>query len=79
MRQVFAVVADICGGTPAVEAAPFVTDASALVPMLGGPPTVILGPGEAHMAHQTDEYCEIARIEQAVAINTRLVRDWCGV
>ena len=77
MRRVFATVADVCGAAPAVEAAPYFTDASALVPMLGGPPTVILGPGEAHMAHQTDEYCEIGRIEQAVEINKRLLRDWC--
>lgn len=77
MRKVFAVVTDVCGAVPAVEAAPYVTDASALGPMLGGPPTVILGPGEAHMAHQTDEFCEVARIEQAVEINQRLIRDWC--
>ena len=77
MRSVFATVADVCGGMPKVEAAPYFTDASALSPLLGGPPTVILGPGEAHMAHQTDEYCEVARIGECVEINQRLIRDWC--
>ena len=79
MQKVFATVTEICGAAPKVEAAPYFTDASALAPMLGGPPTVILGPGEAHMAHQTDEYCEVARIEEAVEINQRLIRDWCEV
>ena len=79
MRQVFATVADVRGAVPAVESAPYFTDASALVPMLGGPPTVILGPGEAHMAHQTDEYCVVDRITEAVEIDTRLIRDWCGL
>ena len=79
MRTVSGIVENICGTPSVVEAAPYVTDASALVPMLGGPPAVILGPGEAHMAHQTDEYCEIARIEEAVEINRRLLRDWCRV
>lgn len=79
MQRVFATVTEICGAAPKVEAAPYFTDASALGPMLGGPPTVILGPGEAHMAHQTDEYCEVTRIEEAVEINQRLIRDWCKV
>lgn len=79
MRTVFDTVSAISGATPKVEAAPYFTDASALAPMLGGPPTVILGPGEAHMAHQTDEYCEIARIEECVEINQRLIHDWCKI
>jgi succinyl-diaminopimelate desuccinylase len=39
---------------------------------------VILGPGPAALAHQTDEYCEIARIEEAKAISARLIDDWSG-
>jgi succinyl-diaminopimelate desuccinylase len=31
------------------------------------------------MAHQTDEFCRIDRVEQARAIYTRLVVDWCGL
>jgi succinyl-diaminopimelate desuccinylase len=79
MQAVFETVREVTGAAPEVEAAPFFTDASALAPALGGVPTVILGPGPTHMAHQTDEYCEIARIEVAVEINRRLIAGWCGL
>jgi succinyl-diaminopimelate desuccinylase len=36
---------------------PCFTEASALTPAFGNPPTIILGPGEAAKAHQTEEYC----------------------
>jgi succinyl-diaminopimelate desuccinylase len=40
---------------------------------------VVLGPGEAKLAHQTDEYCSMERIRQAVAIYEALIRDWCAL
>ena len=58
--------------------APYFTDASALTPACGGPPTVILGPGEMHMAHQTDEYCPVAHIAQAAEAYEALARRWRG-
>jgi len=79
MRQVFDICNDVRGSAPAVEAAPYFTDASVLASALGGVPTVILGPGHAHMAHQTDEWCECALIEEAVAIYERLIAAWCGL
>jgi succinyl-diaminopimelate desuccinylase len=79
MRQVFDVCETVQGARPSVDAAPYFTDASALTPALGGVPTVILGPGPAHMAHQTDEWCEIARIEEAAEVYRRLIAGWCGV
>lgn len=78
MREVFDTVASVQGAPPAVEAAPYFTDASALTPAWGGIPTVILGPGPAHLAHQTDEHCEVTRIEEAVAINRQLINGWLG-
>lgn len=78
MRRVFSVCEAVQGAKPIVETAPYFTDASALTPALGGVPTVILGPGPAHMAHQTDEYCEIEKIDEAVEIYRRLIGDWCG-
>ena len=62
-----------------VESAPYITDASALTPALGGVPTTILGPGPAHLADQTDEWCEIERIEEAQRIYERLIANWCGL
>lgn len=79
MRDVFAVCEAVQGVTPFVETAPYFTDASALTPALGGAPTVILGPGEAALAHQTDEWCEVARIDEAVEIYKRLIARWCAL
>lgn len=56
----------------------YFTDAAALLAPLGNPPTVILGPGEPHMAHQTDEYCRIDRIEESVQLYRQLILDWCA-
>ena len=58
--------------------APYFTDASVLTPAYGSVPTVVLGPGEMALCHQTDEHCRIERIEQAAEIYTRLARQWCG-
>jgi succinyl-diaminopimelate desuccinylase len=52
------------------------TDAANLLKVYAGAPTVILGPGEAAMAHQTDEYCSMERIGQAVALYEEIIRDW---
>ncbi|MGE4339036.1 MAG: M20 family metallopeptidase [Pigmentiphaga sp.] len=64
------------GEDPPAQAASYFTDASLLTPALGAIPTVILGPGEPAMAHQTDEYCLIDRLRQATDIYDALIRDW---
>lgn len=79
MQDVFGLVSDTNGWSPTVEAATYFTDASALTPAYGGPPTVVLGPGEAALAHQTDEYCVVDRIGEATNIYTEIARRWCGV
>jgi len=56
---------------------PFATDGGYLTPAYGGPPTVILGPGETAQAHQTDEWCSLTRIEQAALLYAELARAWC--
>ncbi|MCW2241548.1 M20 family metallopeptidase [Azospirillum canadense] len=77
IRRVFAIMEPFLGEPPVVKGATYFTDASALAPALGGLPTVILGPGEAAMAHQTDEYCLVSRIDQAVEAYGRIIEDWC--
>lgn len=47
---------------------PYFTDGSVLVPLTGEPPTIILGPGEPKVAHKTDEYCNIEKINEAVGL-----------
>jgi succinyl-diaminopimelate desuccinylase len=64
-------------GKPKARTAPYMTDAANLLKVYAGAPTVVLGPGEAAMAHQTDEYASQERIRQSVEIYESLIRDWC--
>jgi len=77
VQSVFDVVSPILGARPTPRTATYFTDAAALGQAYGDPPTVILGPGEPQMAHQTDEYCVLERIGQAVAAYQEIIRRWC--
>jgi succinyl-diaminopimelate desuccinylase len=77
MQEMFELTTPILGARPAVRGAPYFTDAAALTPAYGGPPTVILGPGEMERAHQTDEYCRVDRLDQAVELYEEIARRWC--
>jgi succinyl-diaminopimelate desuccinylase len=57
----------------------YFTDAAALTPAYGNPPTVIWGPGEADQAHQTDEWASADRIDTAAGDYFEVARRWCGV
>jgi succinyl-diaminopimelate desuccinylase len=74
---------DLCerttGRRMSPRGAPFFTDASVLVPAMNQLPAVVLGPGETAMAHKTDEYCIISRIEEAVGIYSEIARRWMGL
>lgn len=76
IARVFDAVTRATGERPGIETATFFTDAGVLHRAYGGPPTVILGPGEPTQAHKTDEWCEVAKIEQAVGIYRELMRGW---
>ena len=76
LMDVFDVMSGILGERAEVKTAPYFTDASALTPAYGGVPTVILGPGETAMAHQTDEYCVVERIGQAVEAYIEIAKRW---
>jgi succinyl-diaminopimelate desuccinylase len=54
----------------------YFTDAGVLVPALGAPPTLLLGPGEPGQAHQTDEWCSAGAIRYCADLYEDLVRDW---
>jgi succinyl-diaminopimelate desuccinylase len=79
VRQVFATMQRFLGSEPQAKAATYFTDAAALGAAYQGPPTVILGPGEPHMAHQTDEYCLIDRVQTAVAAYEEIAARWCEI
>lgn len=76
MQRVFELCKPILKESPEARAMPYMTDAANLRKVYAGAPTVILGPGEAAMAHQTDEYCHIERIRQSVAIYEEIIGDW---
>ena len=79
VAEVFDLMQRYLGSRPEPRAATYFTDAAALLPAYRSPPTVILGPGEPQMAHQTDEYCVMERVETAVAAYEEIARRWCGI
>jgi succinyl-diaminopimelate desuccinylase len=70
-------VYEVCGVDPKKgvkqKALPYMTDGSVLQQLYGGVPTVILGPGQPEMAHQTDEFCYLGKIEAAVTIYKNII------
>jgi succinyl-diaminopimelate desuccinylase len=77
IQRVYGICKPYLSEPPAARTAPYMTDAANLLKVYAGAPTVVLGPGEAAMAHQTDEYASQERIRQSVAIYESLIRDWC--
>lgn len=78
VQTVIEAVAQVTRERPKPGTATYFTDASVLTPAYGGIPTVVLGPGEMALCHQTDEHCRVDRVEQAVDIYSRIARAWCG-
>jgi len=76
IQSVFAIMAPILDAAPVPRSVAYFTDAAALTTAFANPPTVILGPGEPQLAHQTDEYCHVYRIEQAVNAYRQIIGDW---
>jgi succinyl-diaminopimelate desuccinylase len=78
IRDVSAVVSAHSGATSPPKGLSYFTDASVLTQAFNSPPTVILGPGDAEMAHKTDESYSISRLREAVSIYTEISRRWCS-
>lgn len=78
--QFVQLVYDVCGvdrtdkGFP--RALPYLTDGSVLQRIYNGIPTVILGPGQPEMAHQTDEYCYLEKLEHSVNLYKDIIIKW---
>ena len=79
VMDVFKGLEPILGVRPDVRTAKYFTDASVLTPAFGNPPTIILGPGDAAIAHKTDEYCEIEKLYQSVDIYQMIISRWCDI
>ena len=80
IESVFEVATPFIDGKPAPKTIMFSTDGADLKKGYGGNiPTVIIGPGEPDLAHQTDEWSSIARVDQSVEIFERIMREWNGI
>lgn len=55
------------------KALPYLTDGSVLQRLYNSAPTIILGPGQAEMAHQTDEFCYVRKIEESINIYKNII------
>ena len=76
MERVFEICRGQLGQRPEPKTATYMTDAANLLKVYRGAPTVVLGPGEPELAHQTDEWCSMERIRQSVALYEALIADW---
>ena len=79
VREVFEVMEGVTGESPEPRGLAYFTDAAALTPAYGRPPTIICGPGDAEQAHRTDESCSVAALEAACEGFFEICRRWCGV
>lgn len=79
VQEVFGIMESHLGERPVERGVTYFTDASIFTPALGYPPTLILGPGEAAMAHKTDEYCSLSSIETATEAYLEIAGRWCGL
>ena len=80
IESVYAVAAPFIDGKPSPKTIMFSTDGADLKRGYGGAvPTVIIGPGQPEMAHQTDEWCSVDRIDQSVEIFERIMREYNGM
>ena len=77
--DVFAVMEPLIGEAPAPRGLAYFTDAAALSPAYGSPPTIICGPGDAEQAHRTDESCSMSALEAAAEGFFEIARRWCGL
>jgi succinyl-diaminopimelate desuccinylase len=76
METVFEHCTKLNGVRPIEKTVSYFTDASALKSVIGNPPTVILGPGQPEMAHQTNEFCYVDKIKDATKLFANLISDW---
>lgn len=76
VTSVCSLVQEIRGEPVEPASATYFTDGPVLAKAFGHPPTLILGPGEPTMAHQTDEYCSLSRIEESTEIYARIIQNW---
>ena len=76
VQIVYEVCKDEIEGNGFPRTLPYLTDGAVLQRFYNNVPTVILGPGQPEMAHQTDEFCYTNKLEQAVIIYKNIILKW---
>jgi succinyl-diaminopimelate desuccinylase len=79
VQTVFSVMGPLIGESPEPRGLAYFTDAAALSPAYGDPPTIICGPGDAEQAHRTDESCSMEALEDAGEGFFEIAKRWCGL
>lgn len=79
IQEIFHIMESFLKKRPEPRGATYFTDASVLTPAFGNPPTIIIGPGEPKMAHKTDEFCYISKIEEATEVYFEIAKKWCDL
>ncbi len=79
VQTVFSIMGPLIGETPEPRGLAYFTDAAALSPAYGNPPTIICGPGDAEQAHRTDESCSMEALEAAGEGFFEIAKRWCGL
>jgi succinyl-diaminopimelate desuccinylase len=76
VQEVFDIMRGLPGKQPVSVGATYSTDCAVLTTALGNPPTVVLGPGEPEMAHQTDEFCYLSKMDLAADAYAEITKAW---
>jgi len=79
VQEVFSVLSSFIDEAPSPRGLAYFTDAAALAPAYGNPPTIICGPGDAEQAHRTDESISLSALEASADAFFEISRRWCGL
>jgi succinyl-diaminopimelate desuccinylase len=75
-----AIAGGLLGEAIAPRSMTYFTDAAPLRRAYGPRlPVLLLGPGSAPLAHQTDEYCSLNHVDLGTEMYRRIIQDWCSV
>ncbi|NQD67685.1 peptidase [Bacillus haikouensis] len=67
----------VMGSGPVIEASPWGTDGG-ILSQGADIPVVVFGPGTTEVAHDANEFIELARVFQTAEILTLFIIDWCN-
>lgn len=77
VKEIFNCCNLVCSKQHTPQIVTFYTDGGLLGPGLDDTPVIILGPGESGMAHQVDEYVQIADLNKGVDIYLEILSRLC--